>query len=364
MSAFFDLSSHSVKPTIFKSTARQVILPEDSLGMRLHQKGTSRVLAEIFFTSEEVRTRHCNDGIPFDKCKVYGFPALPSSDTVIRVKLSQLPFLPEPALQEGIFDLLAPYGIVLEGGIFKDQGWFDGTSYAILSIPKEKDIPSLTHDLSWNDESVVYATWSSMPLHCSYCHKPNHSRLDCPVRSALRCWSCLAVGHLRAHCPARTKDAFVPESPHLPKKSVKKTKKSASSKSTVPKRFPPSSDSEPDKPSITRPPPLKQTRPDTSSSMEIEPSLAEGPSQIPPAPSRQSVTTSGLDQVRTPNQTLLLVHYEGRVNLFEAMIIYSVDLSPYTFCYIRIIFCCLTSFPSHVTSIEHLNCRYLNKLLV
>lgn len=100
---------------ITKTTARQVIAPENSLGMKTHQEG-SRVLAEIFFTSEDVRTHHCNNGISFDKSTIFGFPALPSPDPVIRVKLSHLPFLPEHQLKEGIFDLLAPYGIVLEGG--------------------------------------------------------------------------------------------------------------------------------------------------------------------------------------------------------------------------------------------------------
>ena len=62
--------------------------------------------------------------------------------------LLHLPFLPQNELKEGIFDLLAPYGIVLEGGIFVDQGWFDGTGYAILSIPTETTVPGLTRALS------------------------------------------------------------------------------------------------------------------------------------------------------------------------------------------------------------------------
>lgn len=189
----------------------------------------------------------------------------------------------------------------LKGGIFIDQGWFDGTGYAIISIPTDGDVPSLTHDLSWNDESVVYATWSSMPLHCSYCHKPNHSRLDCPVRSALRCWSCLAVGHLRVHCPTPAQKVPVSESLNKSKKSVKKsTNKSAPQRSisNVPqasKRSPPSSDSENDQPSTTRPPPLKQSRPNTRTAMDVE-KLTATSNPLPPTPSRPPAASSSLDK--------------------------------------------------------------------
>ncbi|CEI87422.1 hypothetical protein RMCBS344292_01836 [Rhizopus microsporus] len=116
-SAFFDLFHHPVKPADFKPIARKAISTENSLGLKTHQEG-SKVLAEIFFTSEKVRAFHCNNGIAFDAFKIYGFPALPSRDPVLRVKLSHLPFLPKHLLTQGILDLLAPYGIVLEGGIF------------------------------------------------------------------------------------------------------------------------------------------------------------------------------------------------------------------------------------------------------
>lgn len=120
-SAFFDLSHYPVKPADFKSTARKTIPTENRLGLKTHQEG-SKALAEIFFTSEKVRVFHCNNGIAFDAFKIYGFPALPSRDPVLRVELSHLPFLPKHLLTQGVFDLLAPYGIVLERGIFLDNG--------------------------------------------------------------------------------------------------------------------------------------------------------------------------------------------------------------------------------------------------
>ncbi|KAI8349907.1 hypothetical protein BD560DRAFT_337820, partial [Blakeslea trispora] len=141
---------------------------------------------------------------------------------VIRVKLLNIPFLPEARLRDGLFDLFAPFGIVLEGSIFIDHGWFDGTGYAIISRPSSVDeLPELTHALTWNDESVVYATWFSIPLHCSYCHKANHIKFDCPVRKAIRCLSCFSVGHIRAHCPKQFAKAKPSGGPaHPSKKNV------------------------------------------------------------------------------------------------------------------------------------------------
>lgn len=57
-SAFFDLSCHSVNPSLFKNIARMAIPMENSLGLKMHKEGT-KVLAEIFFSTEAVCIRHC-----------------------------------------------------------------------------------------------------------------------------------------------------------------------------------------------------------------------------------------------------------------------------------------------------------------
>ena len=58
-SAFFDLSHRPVKSSDFKLTARKTIHTENSLGLKTHQEN-SKVLAEIFFKSEDIRAFHCN----------------------------------------------------------------------------------------------------------------------------------------------------------------------------------------------------------------------------------------------------------------------------------------------------------------
>ncbi|SAM06211.1 hypothetical protein [Absidia glauca] len=134
-----------------------------------------------------------------------------------------------------------------------------------------------------------------MPLHCRYCHQPNHSRLDWTVRAAIRCWSCLTTGHLRKHCPLRSQQTSNPgpSSKPSPKSKPKPAKNQPISASgSPPKRPPPTSDSEsePAPPRSSRPPPLKQPRPDLGTeqpmAMEIEksPSSSSQPPQSPPGP--------------------------------------------------------------------------------
>ena len=76
-SAFFDLSHHPAKPADFKSTARKTIPTENNLGLKTRQEG-SKILAEIFFTSEEVRAFLCNNGITFDIQNLWFFCPLVS----------------------------------------------------------------------------------------------------------------------------------------------------------------------------------------------------------------------------------------------------------------------------------------------
>ncbi|SAL96917.1 hypothetical protein [Absidia glauca] len=98
-----------------------------------------------------------------------------------------------------------------------------------------------------------------MPLHCSYCHKPNHSRLDCSVRSAIRCWSCLTTEHIAKRCPQRSTSTNQPSPPVKPNPKSKKPVKNQSPSVPEPqssKRSLSHSDSEPEpeQPRMCRPP--------------------------------------------------------------------------------------------------------------
>ncbi|KAG1136693.1 hypothetical protein G6F37_011807 [Rhizopus arrhizus] len=110
------------------------------------------------------------------------------------MKLSNLPFILDDQLSSGIFDLLAPYGI------FQDHGWFDGTSYTIIQQSLDIDPPDLTRALLWDPQTKDYATWPSIPLHCSYCHEPDYSKVDCRKKTAVQYWIRYAHGYERQHC--------------------------------------------------------------------------------------------------------------------------------------------------------------------
>ncbi|SAL94720.1 hypothetical protein [Absidia glauca] len=127
----------ALRSKTLQTTARKVIAQGDSVGLKTHQEG-QKIIAEILFTSYATLTHHCSNGISFEGFTMYGFPSL-SQDPVLRIKLSNLPFTSEEHLSQGIFDLVAPYGIVLEGGIMMDLGWFDGSGYAIIQIPSTSE---------------------------------------------------------------------------------------------------------------------------------------------------------------------------------------------------------------------------------
>lgn len=86
-------------------------------GITTHQEG-KQTIAKIFFATEEARTHFCNEVIPGDRFTIQGFPALSFGDPVVRIILTKLPFISREDLRTGIFDLLSPYRIVLEGGIY------------------------------------------------------------------------------------------------------------------------------------------------------------------------------------------------------------------------------------------------------
>ncbi|KAG1367181.1 hypothetical protein G6F61_013130 [Rhizopus arrhizus] len=112
------------------------------------------------------------NGIKFaDNSTIIPCRALDSQMEVIRLRLSNLPFMGESALLEGI--LLKP-----------TTRTYMCTGYAIL-----------------NCEQGFYAVWNQMPHYCRYCHEEGHVVVDCPKRRArASCWNCGIDGHIAASC--------------------------------------------------------------------------------------------------------------------------------------------------------------------
>lgn len=89
---------------------------------------------------------------------------------LIRLCLSDLPFLGEMALLEGLQKSLRKYGDSLDVGILLEPipGTYMYTGYAVLNVSsKATQFESLTHLISWNEQSECgfYAVWNQMPFY-------------------------------------------------------------------------------------------------------------------------------------------------------------------------------------------------------
>ncbi|KAG1016325.1 hypothetical protein G6F26_012618 [Rhizopus arrhizus] len=148
-------------------------------------KEGSRKVAEINFDPlDPAIDQILKDGITFENDAVRLLPcrALDPAVPLVRLRLSNLPFLKEDILKEQLKMSLEPYGSVLDLGILREShtGTYMGTGYAILSVPKNDDrFSPLFHHLPWyqSEDEDFYAVWSDMPTYCRYCHAEGHASL-------------------------------------------------------------------------------------------------------------------------------------------------------------------------------------------
>ncbi|KAG1034027.1 hypothetical protein G6F43_013470 [Rhizopus delemar] len=125
---------------------------------------------------------------------------------VVRLRLSNLPFLGEKALLEGLKTSLQIYGEILDVGILLEPntGTYMCTGYAILNVFSQEHIfEPLTHLIPWDErrEQGFYAVWNQMPHYCRYCHEEGHVVVNCPKRrNRHTCWNCGENGHMAVSC--------------------------------------------------------------------------------------------------------------------------------------------------------------------
>ncbi|KAG1139587.1 hypothetical protein G6F37_009344 [Rhizopus arrhizus] len=159
-------------------------------------KKGSRKIAEIKFDPLDPAIDHIlKDGITFenDAAKLLSCRALDPAVPLVRLRLSNLPFLKEEILKEKLKMSLKVYGSVLDLGILRKShtGTYMGTGYAILS----------------SEYKGFYAVWSDVPTYCRYCHAEGHTVPDCPKKCSFYvCWNCRASGHVAAECDRVNQD--------------------------------------------------------------------------------------------------------------------------------------------------------------
>ncbi|CAO3687924.1 unnamed protein product [Rhizopus stolonifer] len=107
------------------AAVRLQIRAEDNrdLAVRVIENGT---IVEIVFNSVQGMVRSYTEGIKVKDIQVLGNPTCQSGFKFINMELSELPFLSEEELCKGLLNLCAPMGTIMEVGINKSFGWFDG----------------------------------------------------------------------------------------------------------------------------------------------------------------------------------------------------------------------------------------------
>ena len=83
-----------------------------------------------------------------------------------------------------------------------------GSGNAVLDcqhIEGEHPFHELKHIIDWASdyEHPFYATWTDMPLHCTWCHEEGHHRHDYSKLhgNQKECWSCHERGHIALESP-------------------------------------------------------------------------------------------------------------------------------------------------------------------
>ncbi|KAG0174640.1 adenyl-nucleotide exchange factor sse1 [Apophysomyces sp. BC1034] len=218
-SVFFDITSFDGE-TKEVMKAIQIQYPNIVAG-KTHKQGP-QILAEINFDEYDSisKKKACTVGLEYKNFRIVAAEALQHEAHIIRLRLSDLPFLKPDKLNLGLCESLSMYGRILDVGISRDAdfGLFMGNGYAVLDRYQPDNEPpfaELKHHIQWVDSTdCFYAFWRDMPLHCVFCHEPGHIRDDCPQRTInkIACLNCGEKGHSQASCLQFNLDAkpFVP----------------------------------------------------------------------------------------------------------------------------------------------------------
>jgi len=211
-------------------------------------------LETMWLLNGQGRRTLIEDGIILeDGTFIKGFPSYPADATIVKLTLENLPFLPALQLKEEMAARLSAFGDVLDLGISRTDGVYQGEGYATLNLtvpssldydcqelhpgdqscPGHRHLEQLSRVIVWDpkesDQRKVLLQWDQMPDFCRNCQSSDHCRADCPdYKKWVRCYHCNETGHVVKNCgrnyDSPNKVRAVESIPSKPRKGVKGTK--------------------------------------------------------------------------------------------------------------------------------------------
>ncbi|KAG1464511.1 hypothetical protein G6F46_002570 [Rhizopus delemar] len=176
-------------------------------GVLTQQVGALKFAEINFYPADKVFNECLTNSVKFaENSLIIPCRAMDNHMQVVRLCLSNLPFLGEKALLESLQKSLRKYGDILYVVILLEPttSTYMCTSFAVLNVSsKDTQFENLTHLIPWDEqrECGFYAVWNQMPVYCRYCHEEGHVVANCPKRRIKHtCWTCGAVNHLAAEC--------------------------------------------------------------------------------------------------------------------------------------------------------------------
>ncbi|KAI8143099.1 hypothetical protein BJV82DRAFT_490909, partial [Fennellomyces sp. T-0311] len=168
-----------------------------------------RAIIELYFENEADVNKAINTGLVFNNNEIIkACLSLSEESKILKIRLSELPFMGLTRLREGMVQSLSMYGRVLDCGIYRNasSGLFLGSGYATLdisSVAGEQPYSEMTYTIPWcTTRDVCYATWAAMPLHCTVCKSEGHASSTCTqsAKNLRKCWTCGTPGHISHDC--------------------------------------------------------------------------------------------------------------------------------------------------------------------
>ncbi|KAG1049318.1 hypothetical protein G6F43_008351 [Rhizopus delemar] len=204
-SIFLDMTGHKeTKIEFLRLIAKQY---PSRVGVLTQQVGFLK-FAEINFDLADETFNEClTNSVKFaDNLIIIPCRAMDNHMQIVCLRLSNLPFLGEKALLEGLQKSLRKYGDILDVGTLLEPttGICMCAGYSVFNVSsKDTQFETFAHLIPWDEqrEGGFYAVWNQMLVYCRYCHEEGYVVADCPKRRIKHtCWTCGAVGHLAAEC--------------------------------------------------------------------------------------------------------------------------------------------------------------------